>query len=870
MDLIAGLLLPGAANDVKPALWISEHKNTLSLTENTDTSSSNLSSGGAKRSTRTGSTKACDRCYSRKVRCLGSGSEDAPAPCKSCLSAGVTCTYGQPEYRTRRKKASPESDKNAAAKKETAAVEKTNNNADAVNEPDLASQLLQLLRDQLANGGTAAELKASLRLDPMFASNGTTYPIAMPGYAAVQNLPITNDGLSIDPLPNIAPAPQFGELLKADSLMDPLISFALGQQPFDFSGLDTSFASLFGANLPQIPSVQQLPTPLFQSPTPVVEPPHYLLSRRQRDELVDAYFNFINPYAPFLHPGHFWNEYRAGRIPEFLLDAVFAVSVRYMNPRVNALDSFGMSLYALSQRDVYRGASEPSGSASPPSTSGSSSRGGSSATPMESERSWNDVEYEEYVLLGKLLHERALEWVPKLKERQASISLVHTLIILVLMELSRARHYADLGNLKETAVRLATFLSLNVDLPGKLFEKNIRRRTWWCLLIMEVHMSYGSGTCTSLPASYAPSFPEVDPHDGSATGPWSPEATRAFVASADISRIMVDQLRAVDSSTDHSANMTDEYLDLLREWEARHAQALLPPRRSNSTILNEHDIYPWVLSASANISKYGAILVCLRPAALAFQLGADEDQDWSPHIRHNLARKFRPSYSAWIATQNAAHAITEIMDKTPHQVLTRIPLLNLFAFPAVALSFQTLLHTRDANISGEAAKMLSRLCGGMSTANPWGKGLMYDRVTEFCLRFARLYLEHNHESLYTSMIEQSKGLSAIKETAHTETPCKLTTEQAQEMIVTEGGLRDASEPEVTNLSHSYQCEGLFMEPSAKVEPKPKKKDWSKPWRADEITLWDFKEVELSLMGPLPEIKVFIFKHLDFPQEVFDS
>ncbi|KAI8806545.1 hypothetical protein BJ742DRAFT_358119 [Cladochytrium replicatum] len=864
-------------NDVKSAFAISEHHSVP--TTNAD-NLSNSSSGGAKRSGRAGSTKACDRCYSRKVRCLGSGSDDPLAPCKSCVSTGAPCTYGQPEYRTRRKKASPESDKSAAqknAKESPVQNAKNEKSVDvASNESDLASQLLQLLREQLANnnnnhnnnGATADELRTNLGLDSIFASNGTAYPIAMPGYSSVQNLPIANESLSIETLPFFTPAaPQFGGLLKTDILMDPFISVAPGQQPFDFDSLDTSFASLFGTNLPQIPSVQQFPTPIFQSPTPVAEPPHFLLSRRQKNELIDAYFNFINPSAPFLHPGHFWNEYRAGRIPEFLLDSIFAVSVRYMNPRVKAPDSFGMSLYALSQRDIFRGDSEPSGSASPPSSSASSSSG-ASATPMESERSWTDVEYEEYVLLAKLLRERALEWVPKLKERQASISLVHALIILVQMEISRAGHHLEVDSLKETAIRLATFLSLNVDLPGKSFEKNIRRRTWWCLLTIDVHMSFGSGNDTSLPASYTPSFPEVNPDDGSATGPWSPEATRAFIASADISRIMVEQLRAADSNQ-HSATKTDKYLELLREWEARHAQALLPPRRSNSMLLNEHDIYPWVLSASANIFKFAAILVCLRPAALAFQLGADEGQDWSPHIRHSLARNFRPSYSAWIATQNAAHSITEIVEKTPFQVLTRIALLNLIAFPAVALSFQTLLHTTDANISAEAAKMLSKLCSGMSTVNPWGKGMMYDRITDFCLRFARLYVEHNRGSLYTPMIEQSRGLPTLPEVIPAEFQCALTPEQAQAIVVTESGLRDTLEPE-SSMSNSYNCEGLFMEPSAKVEPKPKTKDWSKPTKADDITIWDFKEVQLSLMGPLPEIKVFIFKHLDFPQEVFDS
>ncbi|KAI8803087.1 hypothetical protein BJ742DRAFT_510375 [Cladochytrium replicatum] len=537
MDESAAQLFAAAVENVKEALAISETSPAASQ-PSIASSLPDKSSTGGKYTAR--SAKACDRCYSRKIRCVESGSEDPLAPCKRCESAGAACTFGQPEYRRSRKKAVVESDKNAATINSVGNarydnsfqnMEVSNSVGNSSSEGDLASHFLQLLMTQMASGGSADELKRNFGLDSIFTSNGASYPIAMPQTGTKE---IMSNGLP----PFLTPALQFGGSFKSDTSPEPFISF--GAQPANFHGRDSSFLSLLGAGFPQTPSMQ-MPTPLLQSPTPVVEPPHYLLSLRQKDELIDAYFNFINPSMPFLHPGHFWNQYKGGRIPGFLLDAMFGVAVRYMNPRVKRPDSFGMSLYTLSQRDIHRSES-PSFAESP-----------NSAT-SELERSWSDVEYGEFVILQTHLRDRALEWFPKLRERQASISLVHTMIILSLMETSRAGHWLESDSLKTTAIEMATQLSLNVDLPGKPFEVNTRRRTWWCIVILEVNMAFGNGFETKLPVSCNPSFPEVSPEDGSATGPWSPEATRSFIATADLSRLMVKELRAADSS----GNRTDE------------------------------------------------------------------------------------------------------------------------------------------------------------------------------------------------------------------------------------------------------------------------------------------------------------------------
>ncbi|KAI8806573.1 hypothetical protein BJ742DRAFT_816346 [Cladochytrium replicatum] len=832
--------LAAAVKDVQEALSISEPSFAPSQPTALSAHLNKLSASSNAAKYRTRATRACDRCYNRKIRCLGSGSDDPLAPCKHCQSAGVACTYGQPEYRRSRKKTASDSvDKNSATKSGARnerdqialqAVPNSKSMGSTLSDGGLGSHFLQLLTPQMASGGSADELKSSLGLNSMCTSHGTSY-LAMPETGTDE---ITSSG----PRTSFTPAHRFPDGFNSE----PFISFG-GQQSFNFHRLDSSFLSPLCANLPQIPSTQT-PTPLLQSPTPIIEPPQCLLSRRQKDELIDAYFNFINPSVPFLHPGHFWNEYRAERVPVFLLDAIFGVSIRYMNPRVKAPDSFGMSLYTLSRHAVNRSESH--------SLSGSPS--------VESEASWSDLDYEEYVKLGNLLRDRAFEWFSKLKGRRASMSLVHTMILLLLMESSRAGRYIEVESVREAAIRSATSLNLNLDLPGKPFEVNTRRRTWWCLVILEVNMSFGNGFGTTLPASYTPSLPEVDPDDGSAIGPWSGEATRSFIAMAEISQIMVQELRATDSSP----TTTDQFLDCLQEWETRNAQALLPRCPSNSKLLREQDIYPWVLSTSANISKCAAILVCLRPAALAFQLGADEGQDWSPHIRHSLARKFRPSYSTWIATQKAAHSMVGIVEKTPYHVLTRIPLLSIMGFTAIALSFQTLLHSADMNVSNEAVNMLSKLCSRMSTSNPWGMGLLFDRITGFCLHFATLYMQHNSESVFAPIIERSKRRENTCEAEKTEFMCAP--KQAQ--LTVEDEKLDKNQYERPS-SNSYGCEGLFMDHRLSNEPNLRKRDCSQPARADEITIWDFKEVQLSLMGPIYEVKRFISHHLDIPQEVYD-
>ncbi|KAI8803067.1 hypothetical protein BJ742DRAFT_830453 [Cladochytrium replicatum] len=833
-------LLAAALNDVREALAIT---GASTLTHRNTTNAS--SSGGAQRPPRTWSISACDRCYSRKIRCPSTSSDE---PCSTCLAVGVECTYGHPEHRTRRRKKKTTAQTAKAATKNvgswggdevgTQSLERLESAvAPSTKSGLLTTQLQQLVWAELADGGTPAEeLMSNLGLHSMFTSNGAALPISMPNASCSVN----SDAIPVGPLPYFASASQFGHV------------------PVYINNPTTTFPLLFGTTLPQIPSIQ-LPTPILKTPTPIVESPSSLLSRRQKEELIDAYFNFINPSMPFLHPGHFWNEFRAERVPVFLLDAIFGLAVRFTDPRMKTTNAFGVSLYGLSQRNISREESEHSRSESPSSSKDSSNC--SSATPRESERSWNDLDYREFSMLSKSLPERALEWVPKLKERQASISLVHTFIILMLMEMGRARPRFNMPNLVNFVIRMATFLSFNVDVPGKPFEKNIRRRTWWCLLLFEANTALRMGTNPNLPPSYKPSFPDTNPNDGSATGAWSPEATRAFNATADIGRVMVQELRAVDTSADRFKSKTDQFLDRLNEWESHHASALLLPRSSNDTQLNLQNVYTWVQSTSAIISKHAAILICLRPAALAFQLGADEHQDWSSHIRHPLAGKFRPSYSAWIATQNAARSISDIVEKIPYQVLSRNPFLDIFVFPAVALQFQTLLHTSDPNIIGECARTLSKLCSALSNANPYGKGMMYSRITDFCVRFARLYLEHDKgESIFAPIIEQSKKSTPSGDGEQ----CPL----SQQPEVTE--LRDESAEEVAS-SYKYDCEGIFMEPDTRVQPTlPHMNDWSKQKGPSEITMWDFKEMELSLMGSIPEIKNFIFKHLEVPQEGLET
>ncbi|KAI8803066.1 hypothetical protein BJ742DRAFT_857818 [Cladochytrium replicatum] len=842
-------LLASALSDVREALSLTGAQYSQNQPNIPDTLS-NDSSGGAYRPSKTFSISACDRCYSRKIRCPSNGFNE---PCRTCVSARAVCTYGLPQYRTRTRRKAPPKQKEAS---EGVTVEgngsaiqnmEYSNPAGVASNSNFTADVFDLLQAQLATGGRIDELKSGLGLDSIFKFNGVI-PLPNSGNPYIPNSASISD--NVGSIPYFAPTPQLGGGLMGEvTWVHPFSSLIFpDQNSLDFSSVYSASSSPFATDFGQVPPLRSF-TPILHTPTPVVEPPHYLLSHRQKEELVDAYFNFINPMLVFFHPGHFWNEFRARRIPEFLLDAIFGVSVTFVNPRVKVPDSFGTSIFSLSYQEA-----EQSSSMSTPSSTQSSS-----TTPNESERSWTDVGYEEFALLSKHLKDRALEWAPKLIELRPSLSVVHALIILGTMEMGSTRYRVNLQYFMECIIRLATYMSLNVDIPGKAFENNVRRRTWWCLLLIEANMAFRYGTKSNLPPSYTPSYPDVQPNNGSATGPWSPEATLACIANADIGKIMVQELRVVHSGLGSFTNARGQkFLDILREWEARHAPILSPPPHSSTVLLNQQDICACIQSTSAKITKNAAVIICLQPAALAFQLGGEEEQDWSPHIRHSLAKKFHPSYSAWIEAQNAARAITEILEMTPYKVLSRMPFLDIFVFPAVALSFQTLLHTSDTSISRESAKMLSKLCSSLVTANPWGKGMMYSRVTDFCLKFARLYLEHHKGTIsFAPILEKRNQLPFAQGTlAADQLPPKLQQVEDQDTVSPQ-----QAEAEEVSASNGYECEGLFMEPSLTELSTPSKL-LNEATTSNEITVWDFKEVQITLMESIPEIKTFIFKHLD--------
>ncbi|KAI8803088.1 hypothetical protein BJ742DRAFT_510553 [Cladochytrium replicatum] len=110
--------------------------------------------------------------------------------------------------------------------------------------------------------------------------------------------------------------------------------------------------------------------------------------------------------------------------------------ITYMKPRVKGRDSFGISLYTLSQLDIHCCGS-PSLAESPRSVC------------------------------------------------RASISLARTMILLLLMQTSMVGRYLEVESVRGTAIRLATSLDLNVDLPGRPFQVNIQRPKWLCPFILE-------------------------------------------------------------------------------------------------------------------------------------------------------------------------------------------------------------------------------------------------------------------------------------------------------------------------------------------------------------------------------------------------
>ncbi|KAI8802051.1 hypothetical protein BJ742DRAFT_834903 [Cladochytrium replicatum] len=829
------------------------------------------SSGGPKRGQRSSSTKACDRCYNRKVRCFGGGTDEQEASCRSCLEAGVACTYGNREHRIRQKRAAASTSISQSSTAPTESSEGTIStpagvisllehlgiNQSASSETSFTAMLLQHLGNLAANSIGTESLNSSQRMDlntaghlgvPARSASDTSLESLLPLAPISQLLPTERS--------NATPYYSIGSTLPYG------ISNLQGGQSLELPALFTRTAAHI--------AVASLPSPIHQSPTPVVESPISLLSPRQKDELIDAYFNFINPMFPFLHPSHFWNEYRNGRVPEFLLDVIFGAATRYMDPRVKIADSLGVSLNALSQSEVGRDG-EPWVSCPEPSLDASSRSHGN---PLVSQSSWADVSLEQYVLLKQLIHDRAIEWVRRLTFRQASLSLVHAMFILTIMELGRPNEKIDEFSILETAIRLATQINLNVDQPGKPFEVNIKRRTWWCLAMLETSWSFMYGAESNLPSIFCPSFPEVNPTDGSGIGVWSPEATRAFIASADLARLMTLHMRTSEVIGTH------EYLDTMRQWEAYHGPALRPPQRANPTLLHPNNIYSWVLTASANIIKHSAIIVCLRPAALAFQIGAEDSQDWSMFIRHEVAKNFRPSYGAWIATHNAAHALCEIMETTPNRVLPRIPLLLFLGFPAVTMCFQSILHMSDPAITSQSAKMLSKLCQGMAAANPWEMGLMYDSIAEFCLRFANLYRLNVPRSLYCAIIEKSNESEppslVVSTIVDPESNLEVFShDSAQPILVTTIGVENPTNPEpslecppTNNFDDvTYGCDSLFMDdpPLGPLQ----REDWGKSSLGVAITPGDFMEVQTSLMGTTLEIMVWIFRHLDFPKEMYE-
>ncbi|KAI8812127.1 hypothetical protein BJ742DRAFT_850699 [Cladochytrium replicatum] len=828
--------------------------------------------GGANRTQRP-LTRACDRCYSRKVRCF-STPEFPNAPCKNCESSGLSCTYGDPQYRTRPKRTSKGKDEEAQKEKQTADDPPTRSNVDVEVDSSpavglaLGSELLEVSSTAFSPEWIALHSSADPLTVPDGESNAfpseTTQMCCLSSHE-VQSL--SGEACSAEVFGPAPPNPIHPN--PANISIFEMLSRLMGASNSFKGGTETCFTpratwgDQFGGHLSVpfetgvldglLPFVLHQPSQINQPMQHVVESPTKLLSTRQKDELIDAYFNFINPCLPFLHPGHFWKEYKAGRVPEYLLDTMFALSMRYMNPAVNIPDSLGISLYALSLREVQREGSESLSSAStPPLTD--DERSSSPRPPNDPHRSWIDVGQEEYVRLNRCFYSHAMEGVAKLNWRAPSLSSIHAMLLSVVMKMGLALCPISAMTVLQYLVKLAVQMGLNVDQPGKPFEKSIRRRTWWCIVIVEAIAGLMKDEDTCLPDSYTPPFPEMDPGDGSATGAWSPESTRAFIALADICRITIQKIRQSHTDTVPITADMDEHMNSLCDWEFRHRASLKPPRRADSDLLHEKDIYPWVLTSSAKLMKNALIIACLRPAALAFHIGASAEQDWSPYIRYNMGKGYSPSYSTWITAQNALHADTLLFDKTPNQVLSRVPLLHVVSFNSVAMCFQTLLHQgamTDRGLCGEAARMLDRLCKSMKAANPWGNGMMYDNLLEFCLKFADEYIS---AGLHRVSIFSRIAIGDGEKPSCSSWPLVEQPTLVRENVVAEidSQVPHASEPKFT-------CEGLFLDYVQSSDEKF--------ISGDPITPQDYTEVQLKLMGSSMELKWWMFKHLDFPASV---